>query len=81
MTSNRSDRRLAAFARLDALAPPRPPRVEIARGWVFLVTLLYSIGLGLMLFWPVHVDGEGGLIDPGWLLGVIDSFAGPFVGR
>lgn len=71
MTSNRSERRLAASIRLDALTPPPIPRVGIARGWVFLVTLIYSIGLGLMLFWPVHVDGDGGLIDPSWLLGVL----------
>jgi VanZ family protein len=71
MTSNRSDRRLAASVRLAALSPPPTPRVGIGRGLVFLVTVLYSVGLGLMLFWPVHVDGEGGLIDPSWLLGVL----------
>lgn len=71
MTLNRSDRRLAASTRLDALAPPRLPSVGIGRGWVFLITVLYSIGLGLMLFWPVHVDGEGGFINAEWLLGVL----------
>ncbi|GAA2043882.1 hypothetical protein GCM10009819_33320 [Agromyces tropicus] len=27
-----------------------------------VVGIGYGIGLGVVLFWPVHVDGEGGLI-------------------
>lgn len=69
MTSNRSERRLAASARLAALSPA--PRIRVHQGWIALVTVVYSIGLAGVLFWPVHVDGEGGLIDPSWLLGVL----------
>lgn len=27
-----------------------------------MLGIAYGIGLGIVLFWPVHVDGEGGLI-------------------
>ena len=42
-----------------------------------MVTVLYSILLGVVLFWPVHVDGPGGLIDPGGLLGLLGSWGFP----
>ncbi|MFE5672310.1 VanZ family protein [Agromyces sp. NPDC056523] len=74
MTSDRSERRLAASARLARLAAPPVPRIRLPRVWIALVTVAYSIGLGIVLFWPVHVDGEGGLIDPTWLLGILGSW-------
>ncbi|GGI43521.1 hypothetical protein BCL57_000001 [Agromyces flavus] len=74
MTSDRSERRLAASVRLAGRAPAPAQRVGLPRAWVAVVSVLYSIGLGMVLFWPVHVDGEGGLIDPGWLLGLLGSW-------
>lgn len=77
MTSNRSERRLAASARLAALTPAPTPRVRIHRVWIVLVTVAYSIGLSVVLFWPVHVDGEGGFIDPDPLLGLLGFLGMP----
>ncbi len=53
------------------------PRVGVPRAWVLVVTVLYSILLGVVLFWPVHVDGEGGLFDPAALLGLLGSWGFP----
>ncbi|WP_353828639.1 VanZ family protein [Agromyces sp. SYSU T0242] len=55
-----------------AVAPTdRPSRRALAWRRVILVIvgIAYGIGLGIVLFWPVHVDGEGGLIR---VDGVID---------
>ncbi|MRX43462.1 VanZ family protein [Agromyces kandeliae] len=45
-------------------APAGPGRRALAwrRVVLAIVGVAYGIGLWIVLFWPVHVDGEGGLI-------------------
>lgn len=45
-------------------APAGPSRRALAwrRVALAVIGIAYGIGLGIVLFWPVHVDGEGGLI-------------------
>ena len=45
--------------------------VRRRRRWVLAVAAVYAVGLAFVLFWPVHVDGEGGLIEVHWLVGAL----------
>jgi VanZ family protein len=62
-----SDRvaRLRADAAADALlaARRRPTRTR-HRWWLVLLAAVYGALLAIVLFWPVHIDGEGGFIQP-----------------
>ncbi|GAA1815915.1 VanZ family protein [Agromyces neolithicus] len=49
---------------------PLPRR---AHGWLAAAATLYLTGLSVVLLWPVHVDGEGGLIRFEALLGWLGS--------
>ncbi|GAA1055498.1 hypothetical protein GCM10017608_29220 [Agromyces luteolus] len=57
-------------------APSAPGPTPRALAWrrlvLVIVGIAYGIGLWTVLFWPVHVDGEGGLIR---VDGIIDLLA------
>jgi|GEM_PF-2531863 len=57
-------------------APAIPGPTARALAWrrvvIVIVGIAYGIGLWTVLFWPVHVDGEGGLIR---VDGIIDLLA------
>jgi glycopeptide antibiotics resistance protein len=57
-----SDRvaRLRADAAADLVVASRHTRPR--RGWLVVLTVVYAAVLAGVLFWPVHVDGEGGLL-------------------
>lgn len=42
-----------------------------------MVAAVYAVALAVVLFWPVHVDGEGGLIRIEWLVGAIGDLGVP----
>ena len=42
-------------------------------GWLAVAATVYLTGLSVVLFWPVHVDGDGGLIRFDALLGWLGS--------
>ncbi|BDZ53905.1 hypothetical protein DSM26151_07650 [Agromyces marinus] len=42
-----------------------------------LVGVVYAVALGFVLFWPVHVDGEGGLIRVDGLIEALARFGMP----
>ena len=44
-----------------------------AHGWLAAAATVYLAGLSVVLFWPVHVDGDGGLVRFDALLGWLGS--------
>lgn len=44
-----------------------------AHGWLAAAAAAYAAALSVVLFWPVHVDGDGGLIRFDGLLGWLGS--------
>ena len=42
-------------------------------GWLAVAATVYLAGLSVVLFWPVHVDGDGGLVRFDALLGWLGS--------
>jgi glycopeptide antibiotics resistance protein len=47
------------------------------RRWLAAGAALYAAALALVLFWPVHVDGQGGLFRFGPLLHLLGRFGIP----
>ncbi|MFD4422577.1 VanZ family protein [Agromyces sp. NPDC058484] len=46
----------------DRAVPPLRPLTHRRRFWLTLFGGLYALALGVVLFWPTHVDGEGGFV-------------------
>lgn len=44
-----------------------------AHGWLAAAATVYLAGLSVVLLWPVHVDGDGGLVRFDALLGWLGS--------
>ena len=44
-----------------------------AHGWLAAAAAVYLAGLSIVLLWPVHVDGDGGLVRFDALLGWLGS--------